>query len=63
MTLIFHPRITQLKFIEPDLQKCLRTALQYEHTTISQAPDIQNYNQHIMRKLADISAKRNQNLG
>ena len=63
MTLILHTRITQLKFIEPDLQKCLRTALQYEHTTISQAPDIHNYNQHIMRKLADISAKRNQNLG
>jgi hypothetical protein len=63
ITLTLHPRFTQLKFIEPDLSKCLRTALQYEHTTISQSPDIHNYNQQMMRKLADISAKRNQNLG
>lgn len=37
--------------------------MQFEHETISRAPDHQMYNQNMMRKLADISQKRNQNLG
>lgn len=54
---------TQLKFLEPDMTKCLRTALQYEHETISRAPEQGAYGQQMMRKLAEISQKRNQNLG
>jgi hypothetical protein len=45
------------------MAKCLRTALQFEHETISRAPEQHTYNQQMMRKLADISQKRNQNLG
>ena len=45
------------------MAKCLRTALQFEHETISRVPDLQTYNHSMMRKLAEISQKRNQNLG
>jgi hypothetical protein len=58
-----HRSFTQLKFLEGDMSKCLRTALQFEHGTISQTPDQNTYNQAMMRKLAEISTKRNQNLG
>jgi hypothetical protein len=58
-----HRSFTQLKFLENDMSKCLRTALQFEHETISRTPDQNTYNQSMMRKLAEISTKRNQNLG
>ena len=45
------------------MSKCLRTACQFEHETISRTPDQNTYNQAMMRKLAEISQKRNQNLG
>jgi hypothetical protein len=45
------------------MAKCLRTAVQFEHDTISRTLDQNTYNQTMMRKLAEISQKRNQNFG
>jgi hypothetical protein len=45
------------------MSKCLAVALKFEHEAISHAPEQQSYNQQMMRKLADISQRRNQNLG
>lgn len=56
-------RFTQLRFLEADLSKCLRTAIQFENETISRAHNAETYSQNMMRKLAEISSKRNQNMG
>lgn len=58
-----HLSLTQLRFLEGDVHKCLRTALQFEHETVRAADNQVTYNQAIMRKLAEISQRRNQNPG
>lgn len=43
--------------------KCLRTAMQFENETITRAPNSDLYTQAMRRKMAEISAKRSQNMG